>query len=142
MLHEQFHRLLTCIVKSGTRDYSVCIVERLMHFHPAFWAHFDIKDYCYSSVKPMGETGSAEWIQMTVFPHRFSSFSSGICVCKTGVYGPKCDECHPGFFHFSNTGCRPCHCQNHTNYCHPQSGECPLFLLLLRRCVLYFFMMI
>uniref|UniRef100_A0A8C2WBX8 Si:ch211-158d24.2 n=2 Tax=Cyclopterus lumpus TaxID=8103 RepID=A0A8C2WBX8_CYCLU len=50
--------------------------------------------------------------------------SSGICVCKTGVYGPKCDECHPGFFHFSSTGCRPCQCQNHTNYCHPQSGVC------------------
>ncbi|MEQ2247805.1 hypothetical protein ILYODFUR_012819 [Ilyodon furcidens] len=46
---------------------------------------------------------------------------SGICTCKTGVYGPKCDECHPGFFHFSNTGCRPCQCNNHTNYCHPQS---------------------
>lgn len=50
-------------------------------------------------------------------------FSSGICVCKTGVYGPKCDECHPGFFHFSSTGCRPCQCHNRTNYCHPQSGE-------------------
>ncbi|KAF1388783.1 hypothetical protein PFLUV_G00066240 [Perca fluviatilis] len=50
--------------------------------------------------------------------------SSGICKCKTGVYGPKCDECHPGFFRFSSTGCRPCQCQNHTNYCHPQSGVC------------------
>lgn len=51
-------------------------------------------------------------------------FSSGICVCKTGVYGPRCDECHPGFFHFSSTGCRPCQCHNHTNNCDPQSGEC------------------
>ncbi|XP_008333968.1 multiple epidermal growth factor-like domains protein 9 [Cynoglossus semilaevis] len=50
--------------------------------------------------------------------------SSGICVCKMGVYGPKCDECHPGFFHFSTTGCRPCQCNNHTSYCHPQSGVC------------------
>lgn len=48
--------------------------------------------------------------------------SSGICECKTGVYGPKCDECHPGFFHFSSTGCRPCQCHNHSS-CHPQSGE-------------------
>lgn len=51
------------------------------------------------------------------------SSSSGICVCKPGVYGPKCDECNPGFFHFSSTGCRPCQCHNHTSYCHPQSGN-------------------
>ncbi|XP_028312365.1 multiple epidermal growth factor-like domains protein 9 [Gouania willdenowi] len=50
--------------------------------------------------------------------------SSGICECKTGVYGPKCDECHPGFYHFSSSGCRPCQCNNHTSYCHPQSGVC------------------
>ncbi|XP_030643369.1 multiple epidermal growth factor-like domains protein 9 [Chanos chanos] len=50
--------------------------------------------------------------------------SSGVCVCKAGVYGDKCDDCHPGFFHFSNTGCQPCQCNNHTHYCHPQSGVC------------------
>ncbi|XP_051509607.1 multiple epidermal growth factor-like domains protein 9 isoform X2 [Myxocyprinus asiaticus] len=50
--------------------------------------------------------------------------SSGTCVCKTGVYGPKCDDCHPGFFHFSTTGCQPCQCNNHSTYCHPQSGVC------------------
>uniref|UniRef100_A0A4W4FFF6 Laminin EGF-like domain-containing protein n=1 Tax=Electrophorus electricus TaxID=8005 RepID=A0A4W4FFF6_ELEEL len=51
------------------------------------------------------------------------SCSSGTCACKTGVYGPKCDDCHPGFFHFSNTGCQPCQCNGHSTYCHPQSGE-------------------
>uniref|UniRef100_UPI003AAFC085 multiple epidermal growth factor-like domains protein 9 n=1 Tax=Centroberyx gerrardi TaxID=166262 RepID=UPI003AAFC085 len=30
----------------------------------------------------------------------------------------------PGFFRFSSTGCQPCQCHNHTNYCHPQSGVC------------------
>uniref|UniRef100_A0A671LK89 Multiple epidermal growth factor-like domains protein 9 n=1 Tax=Sinocyclocheilus anshuiensis TaxID=1608454 RepID=A0A671LK89_9TELE len=50
--------------------------------------------------------------------------SSGLCKCKTGVYGPKCDDCHPGFFHFSSTGCQPCQCNNHSTYCHPQSGIC------------------
>ena len=56
----------------------------------------------------------------------FCSFhSSGMCVCKTGVYGDKCDECHPGFFRFSSTGCQPCQCNNHSSYCHPQSGESP-----------------
>ncbi|XP_052459836.1 multiple epidermal growth factor-like domains protein 9 [Carassius gibelio] len=50
--------------------------------------------------------------------------SSGLCKCKTGVYGPKCDDCHPGFFHFSSTGCQPCQCNNHSTYCHPQSGVC------------------
>ncbi|XP_072538634.1 multiple epidermal growth factor-like domains protein 9 [Salminus brasiliensis] len=50
--------------------------------------------------------------------------SSGTCVCKTGVYGPKCDDCHPGFFHFSSTGCQPCQCNQHSTYCHPQSGVC------------------
>ncbi|CDQ77787.1 unnamed protein product [Oncorhynchus mykiss] len=51
--------------------------------------------------------------------------SSGMCVCKTGVYGDKCDDCHPGFFRFSSTGCQPCQCNNHSSYCHPQSGESP-----------------
>ncbi|KTF93124.1 hypothetical protein cypCar_00024645 [Cyprinus carpio] len=50
--------------------------------------------------------------------------SSGLCKCKKGVYGPKCDDCHPGFFHFSSTGCQPCQCNNHSTYCHPQSGVC------------------
>ncbi|XP_062854263.1 multiple epidermal growth factor-like domains protein 9 [Trichomycterus rosablanca] len=50
--------------------------------------------------------------------------SSGTCVCKTGVYGPKCDDCHPGFFHFSSSGCQPCQCNQHSTYCHPQSGVC------------------
>nr|XP_055024603.1 multiple epidermal growth factor-like domains protein 9 [Misgurnus anguillicaudatus] len=50
--------------------------------------------------------------------------SSGTCDCKTGVYGPKCDDCHPGFFHFSSTGCQPCQCNDHSTYCHPQSGVC------------------
>ncbi|KAL7884033.1 hypothetical protein AOLI_G00068030 [Acnodon oligacanthus] len=50
--------------------------------------------------------------------------SSGTCVCKTGVYGPKCDDCHPGFFHFSSEGCQPCQCNQHSTYCHPQSGVC------------------
>lgn len=66
------------------------------------------------------------------------SRSSGTCECKTGVYGPKCDECHPGFFHFSSTGCRPCQCSNHTNNCHPQSGESTLFATILCLLLYYF----
>lgn len=69
---------------------------------------------------------SVVWFSISVvddFVFCSTPSSSGICVCKTGVYGPKCDECHPGFFHFSSTGCRPCQCHNRTNYCHPQSGE-------------------
>ncbi|XP_016424748.1 multiple epidermal growth factor-like domains protein 9 [Sinocyclocheilus rhinocerous] len=54
----------------------------------------------------------------------FWYYGSGLCKCKTGVYGPKCDDCHPGFFHFSSTGCQPCQCNNHSTYCHPQSGVC------------------
>lgn len=53
----------------------------------------------------------------------FLSCSSGMCTCKKGVYGPKCDDCHPGFFHFSSTGCQLCQCNNHSTYCHPQSGQ-------------------
>ncbi|XP_689297.6 multiple epidermal growth factor-like domains protein 9 [Danio rerio] len=56
--------------------------------------------------------------------HGTSCDSSGMCTCKMGVYGPKCDDCHPGFFHFSSTGCQPCQCNNHSTYCHPQSGIC------------------
>ncbi|XP_064164483.1 multiple epidermal growth factor-like domains protein 9 [Anguilla rostrata] len=50
--------------------------------------------------------------------------SSGACVCKTGVFGPKCDDCYPGYFRFSSTGCQTCQCNNHSSYCHPQSGIC------------------
>ncbi|TRY99306.1 hypothetical protein DNTS_003995 [Danionella cerebrum] len=47
-----------------------------------------------------------------------------MCFCKMGVHGDKCDDCHPGFSHFSSTGCKPCQCNNHSSYCHPQSGFC------------------
>ncbi|KAK1155653.1 multiple epidermal growth factor-like domains protein 9 [Acipenser oxyrinchus oxyrinchus] len=50
--------------------------------------------------------------------------SSGICTCKKGVYGSKCDECQPGYFRFSDTGCQPCQCNNHSSSCLPQSGIC------------------
>ncbi|XP_041090252.1 multiple epidermal growth factor-like domains protein 9 isoform X2 [Polyodon spathula] len=50
--------------------------------------------------------------------------SSGICTCKKGVYGSKCDECQPGYFRFSDTGCQPCQCNNHSVSCLPQSGTC------------------
>ncbi|XP_041095115.1 multiple epidermal growth factor-like domains protein 9 isoform X1 [Polyodon spathula] len=50
--------------------------------------------------------------------------SSGICTCKKGVYGSKCDECQPGYFRFSDTGCQPCQCNNHSSSCLPQSGTC------------------
>lgn len=73
---------------------------------------------------------STEMLSATVFDPLgidfcllFCPHSSGTCVCKSGVYGPKCDDCYPGFFDFSSIGCRPCQCNNHTNYCHPQSGE-------------------
>ncbi|KAK7173159.1 hypothetical protein R3I93_003087 [Phoxinus phoxinus] len=50
--------------------------------------------------------------------------SSGMCICKMGVHGDKCDDCRPGFSNFSSTGCQPCRCNNHSSYCHPQSGIC------------------
>lgn len=55
----------------------------------------------------------------------YFSGSSGMCICKSGVHGDKCDDCRPGFFNFSSTGCQPCRCNNHSSYCHPQSGEPP-----------------
>lgn len=55
----------------------------------------------------------------------YFSGSSGMCICKSGVHGDKCDDCRPGFSHFSSMGCQPCQCNNHSSYCHPQSGEPP-----------------
>lgn len=91
------------------------------------WRLFPV--YHFESVMYVGVTWECIW--KLVIRHLFRHFpsSSGICECKSGVYGPKCDECHPGFFHFSSSGCRPCQCHNHTSYCHPQSGKSLTMLL-------------
>lgn len=91
------------------------------------WMLFPV--YHFESVMYVGVTWECIW--KLVIRHLFSHFpsSSGICECKSGVYGPKCDECHPGFFYFSSSGCRPCQCHNHTSYCHPQSGKSLTMLL-------------
>ncbi|GAA6066697.1 multiple epidermal growth factor-like domains protein 9, partial [Tachysurus ichikawai] len=49
---------------------------------------------------------------------------SGVCECKTGVYGDKCDDCLPGSFNFSSAGCQECQCNNHSNTCDKLSARC------------------
>ncbi|XP_065186416.1 laminin subunit alpha-2-like [Sycon ciliatum] len=51
----------------------------------------------------------------------------GQCFCQPNVQGRTCDECVPGFFGFSNTGCQPCECVVEgrvDNLCSPTDGQC------------------
>lgn len=38
--------------------------------------------------------------------------SLGICKCKPGVTGDKCDRCASNFYDLTETGCKPCTCDN------------------------------
>lgn len=46
---------------------------------------------------------------------------SGQCRCKSGVGGADCSQCLPGFWGFSEEGCRPCSCPH---VCNPTTGHC------------------
>ncbi|XP_062339729.1 laminin subunit beta-1b [Osmerus eperlanus] len=54
--------------------------------------------------------------------HAFCQEASGQCECVPGATGRHCAHCQPGFWGFPH--CRPCHCNGHSEYCHPQTGEC------------------
>ena len=52
---------------------------------------------------------------------------SGVCTCKPGVGGDRCDVCRSGFFRFSESGCEPCSCVAEgalNNVCDPVTGVC------------------
>ncbi|KAK7944940.1 hypothetical protein WMY93_000668 [Mugilogobius chulae] len=50
----------------------------------------------------------------------------GICSCKPGVTGEKCDRCKPGFHSLTEAGCRPCSCSpsGSTQECDVNTGQC------------------
>lgn len=54
---------------------------------------------------------------------------TGVCECKPGVAGDKCDHCAVNFFEFSVRGCRPCGCsvagsRDNIPSCTPLTGQC------------------
>ncbi|XP_049892775.1 laminin subunit beta-1b [Epinephelus moara] len=52
----------------------------------------------------------------------FCHEATGQCECVPGATGRQCSHCLQGFWGFPQ--CRPCHCNGHSEYCHPQTGEC------------------
>ncbi|XP_059200059.1 laminin subunit gamma-1 isoform X2 [Centropristis striata] len=50
----------------------------------------------------------------------------GVCACKPGVSGEKCDRCQPGFHSLTEAGCRPCSCSpsGSTQECDVNTGQC------------------
>eukprot|EP00066_Takifugu_rubripes_P007348 XP_003972809.1 PREDICTED: laminin subunit beta-1-like [Takifugu rubripes] len=48
--------------------------------------------------------------------------TTGQCTCVPGATGRQCSHCLPGHWGFPQ--CRPCHCNGHSDYCHPQTGQC------------------
>ena len=55
--------------------------------------------------------------------------SEGVCQCKTGVAGAKCNEgCRSAFYDLTATGCVPCHCDpvgRLSDVCDNTTGQCP-----------------
>ncbi|XP_034719673.1 laminin subunit beta-1b [Etheostoma cragini] len=52
----------------------------------------------------------------------FCHEATGQCECVPGATGRQCSHCLPGFWGFPQ--CRACQCNGHSEYCHPQTGEC------------------
>uniref|UniRef100_A0A3Q0T4A4 Laminin, gamma 1 n=1 Tax=Amphilophus citrinellus TaxID=61819 RepID=A0A3Q0T4A4_AMPCI len=50
----------------------------------------------------------------------------GMCACKPGVTGEKCDRCQPGHHSLTEAGCRPCSCSpsGSTQECDVSTGQC------------------
>ncbi|XP_072298063.1 laminin subunit gamma-1 [Eucyclogobius newberryi] len=50
----------------------------------------------------------------------------GLCSCKPGLTGEKCDRCQSGFHSMSEAGCRPCSCSTSgsTQECDLHTGQC------------------
>uniref|UniRef100_A0A8C2ZEG4 Laminin, gamma 1 n=1 Tax=Cyclopterus lumpus TaxID=8103 RepID=A0A8C2ZEG4_CYCLU len=50
----------------------------------------------------------------------------GVCACKPGVTGEKCDRCQSGFHSLTEAGCRPCSCSpsGSTQECDVNTGQC------------------
>lgn len=54
--------------------------------------------------------------------------SDGVCTCKPGVGGDKCDQCLPGYYGLTEAGCSMCQCSAYGTQvgtiCDPVSGAC------------------
>ncbi|XP_039858413.1 laminin subunit gamma-1 [Simochromis diagramma] len=50
----------------------------------------------------------------------------GMCACKPGVTGEKCDRCQPGHHSLTEAGCRQCSCSpsGSTQECDVNTGQC------------------
>ena len=51
---------------------------------------------------------------------------TGVCECKSGVGGDKCESCLPQFYNFTSDGCVECDCDitgSVDNTCHNLTGQ-------------------
>ena len=71
------------------------------------------------------------------------NLTTGVCECKQGVTGEKCDHCLDGYMGFSATGCTSCQCDPAGTLssgviigCDALTGQCPCKVINIR--VIYF----
>ena len=93
------------------RDVSLQLIYMLVY----------TSDRIFNSLNPIPQPAACDCDPLgsvSAFCHEVT----GQCECHPGAAGRHCSHCLPGFWGFPQ--CRPCHCNSHSEYCDPETGEC------------------